>query len=71
MLIEGKGTTEWAFTSDQGKLYKIRFKAYYVPTANQHLLSPQALFLQGHHKGKFSINDGISVLSFSYGTLIS
>ena len=69
--IEGKGTTEWAFTSDQGQLYKLRFEAYYVPTAKQRLLSPQALFQQGRHKGKFSVDDGIGILSFSDGTTIS
>jgi hypothetical protein len=54
--ICGKGMVEWTFISDEGKLLSLTIEVYYVPSAGQRLLSPQALFQQSPYEGKFEID---------------
>jgi hypothetical protein len=54
--IKGIGIIAWTFTAKYGTEVQIRTEAYYVPEANQRMLSPQRLF--NKKKGIFGYYSG-------------
>jgi hypothetical protein len=54
--IEGIGIVAWTFTGKDGTEVQLLLEAYYVPTSNQRLLSPQTLLCK--EKGIFGSYSG-------------
>ena len=44
--IEGIGTVEWTIRDVFGRVCLIRTQAYYVPSSNNRLFSPQSYFME-------------------------
>jgi hypothetical protein len=57
------GIVRWTIQDDQGKRHLLETKAYYVPNARVHLLSPQCL-LHEHNDGTFTITPTVSIFQF-------
>jgi hypothetical protein len=69
LSISGKGLVNWTFISDSGKILRLIIEVYYVPSAGVRLLSPQSLFQQGRHKGRFVLDQDKGLLLFDQDKL--
>jgi len=67
LAIEGKGQVEWTVMMDDGMYRTFVIHAYYVPSGNRRLVSPQLVNQMGHDHCKFSIDGKDGVWTFANG----
>ena len=67
LAIEGKGQVEWTVMMDDGMYRTFVIDAYYVPSGNRRLVSPQLVDQMGRDHCKFSIDGKNGVWTFANG----
>ena len=70
LLAKQKGTIGYKVINDQGGIYVIQCKGYYLPDLKIRLFSPQT-FLRGHKTGRYSLEWDKSISELPNGNTVT